>query len=281
MKTAFLILSLTLLIAVSSSQTHEDGRAMFEKGDKRLNDAYQMLLAAKRSDTVFIKNLRASQRIWIQFRNAELTLKYPNHVSVEKRDSLPMNQAMYLVHLMEDRTEVLLEWLRTATGGLVNYYPFDDKAYDENYSGHNPKEIYVSDLKIIHSANVHGGIGLDRPYWTDELAICGKKYRKGVVIHPEEGGIIAYVEFLLPKKGGHLLGTAGWAEEAGAIHQGKMRFRILADGKLLYGSELFGKECLGVDLDLGLCKVLRIETDDGLDGNNSDHMAFGDLRVIY
>jgi len=143
------------------------------------------------------------------------------------------------------------------------------------------KNVYVSDLKIIHSADIHGGIGLDRPYWTDKLIIDGKEYRKGVVIHPEDGGIIAFVEFLLPKRGGRLVGVAGWAEQEGTVHSGKMRFRFFVDGKLLYGSELSGKESQDVDLDLGLGSVLRIETDDGNDRYYADHMAFGDLRIIY
>ena len=188
---------------------------------------------------------------------------------------------LFRSHLTEDRTEMLLEWIKTVTGGLVNYHPFDDEASDENDSDYNPREIYVSDLKIIHSGNVHGGIGLDRPYWTNELVMWGKKYNKGVVITPENGGIIAFIEFRLPKNGGRLLGLAGWAEQVRAIHRGKMRFRLFGDGELLYGCELNGKECQAVDLDLGQCKVLRIESDDGGDGNEGDHMAFADLRIVY
>jgi hypothetical protein len=146
---------------------------------------------------------------------------------------------------------------------------------------HLPKDIYVSDLKILRSGYVHGGIGKDRPYWTDKLIICGKEFTKGVVIHPEDDGIIAFVEYRLPKRRGWLSGVAGWAEEEGAVHSGKMSFRFFVGGKLLYGNELKGKECQKVNLDLGSGRILRIETDDGGDGNNADHMAFGDLRIRY
>ena len=142
--------------------------------------------------------------------------------------------------------------------------------------------VYVSDLEIICSDKIHGGIGLDKPYWTDELVICGKRYRKGVVIHPEDGGKVAYAEFLIPGKGGQLLGAAGYCEGGGyATSDRKMRYRIFVDDELVYGNELIGKECRGVNLNLGTGKVLRIETDDGGDRNYSDHMAFGDLRIIY
>lgn len=280
MKITLLILNLTFSIAISLAQTQEDARAMVQKSDKRLNDAYQMLLAAKRTDTVFIKNLRSSQRLWIQFRDAELTLKFPNHPSFEKDDSLPMNLAIYMADLMESRTQVLLEWIKTATSGLVNYQPLDDKENDASITDHVPTEIYVSDLKIMNSGNVNGGIGLDRPYWADQLIICGKKYMKGIILHPENGGVIAYAEFSLPKPGGRLVGVAGWAEERGP-HRGKMRYRILVDGKLLSGNELIGTEYRSLNLQLGQARVLRIETDDGLDGNDADHMAFGDLRIVY
>ena len=108
MKTTLLTLLLILSIAVSLSQTQGDGRMMAEKSDKRLNDAYQMLLAAKRSDTLFIKNLRVSQRIWIQFREADLTLIYPHQLSIEKSDSLTIGRANYFAQLTEDRTKTLL-----------------------------------------------------------------------------------------------------------------------------------------------------------------------------
>ena len=283
MKIAFVTLSMILSVAVSSSQEQVNGRATFEKSDKRLNDAFQLLIAAKRSDSAYIKNLRSSQRILIQFRDAELKLMYPNPASVEKDTFLPMTQAIYLSRITDERANVLLERLRAATNGLVTYDQFANRMQlpSFNYNNYNPNQIYISDLKIIHSDNIQDGINLDRPYWTNELIICGKKYRKGIILNPKEGGIVGSAEFLLPRMGGHLLGIAGWAEEIGATHQGKMRFRILADGKLLHEDEIVGTESKGLDLDLGQCKVLRIEIDDGLDGNTSDHMAFGDLRIVY
>ena len=52
------------------------------------------------------------------------------------------------------------------------------------------------------------------------------------------------------------------------------------NSKLVH-AEITGTQSQDLDLDLGQCKVLRIETDDGFDGNTSDHMAFGDLRIVY
>lgn len=146
---------------------------------------------------------------------------------------------------------------------------------------HSHKYVYVSDLKIIHSGDVNGGVGIDKPYWEDKLVICSINYQKGLVIHPKDGGKIAFAEFLLPRKGGRLLGLAGCAEETGGTYIHKMRFRIFVDGDFLYGRELYGDDCQKLDLDLGFGRVLRIETDDGHDGNYYDHMAFGDLKIKY
>lgn len=159
MKRSFLILNLILPIAVSFSQTLEDGRATFERSDKRLNNAYQMLLAVKRSDTVFTKNLKASQRAWVQFRNAELTLNYPNHASIEKRDSIPMDQALYLEHLTEDRTKVLLGWLKRATNGLVSYQKLDDTPLEGNYNKDSLEQSLVAYYPFNGNADDQSGNG--------------------------------------------------------------------------------------------------------------------------
>lgn len=260
MKRTLIILSLILPVSLLYPQTNKDGRNYFKKSDKKLNEVYQNLISENKQDNVFIQNLRVSQRAWLQFRNAQLTLTYPEHASIQNMDSLSGNELTYLAHLTEERTKVLLELLKPSTD----------------------KMVYVSDLEVLRSGNVHGGLGLDKPYWADNIVICGKKYKKGVVIHPKDDGSIAYAEFLIPKKGGRLLGVAGYAEGGGYVaYHGKMRYRILVDGELLYGNELTGKECRGVDLNLGSGKVLRIESDDGMDGNYSDHMAFGNLRIEY
>ena len=144
MRTFFLILSSILIVVISFSQSHKDGRVLFEQSDKKLNATYQKLILAKRSDTVFLKNLRASQRIWIQFRDAQLTLQYPNHASIAKKGAIPMSQAIYLARLTDDRTDVLLEWLKAPMTGLVDHYTFDDDVYDDTGNGYDPILIHAT-----------------------------------------------------------------------------------------------------------------------------------------
>src|SRR3989304_2046374 len=157
MKTGLLTLGLFLSTAMIMAQPQENGRAIFEKSDKRLNDIYQMRLVAKRSDTLFIRNLRTSERAWIQFRDAQFALKYPRHASLEKGGSLPTDQAIYLAQLTDGRAKVLLEWLRTEMPGLVA----DENVPRETSSVQTGSETMPHDFRrtqdgwtLVHSVSV-------------------------------------------------------------------------------------------------------------------------------
>ena len=108
------ILSLVLSLALSLLSAQNDGRALYTKSDSKLNDVYGKLLQANQSHTTFVKNLRNAQRKWIQFRNAQFALEFPKHVSFEQAGSIPMDQAMCLVRLTDERTKTLLELLKTS-----------------------------------------------------------------------------------------------------------------------------------------------------------------------
>lgn len=260
MRRILVVLSLIVPIALSFAQTKDESRVYFENSDRQLNDIYQRLVDAKKEDKLYIENLKISQQAWLKLRDAQLTLMYPDHSSIEKPDLLSSSELKYLAYLTDERVDVLLDL----------------------YNASTIKTIYVSDLQIICTEDINNGIGLDKPYWADEIVICGKRYRKGVVIHPKDGGRVAYAEFIIPKKGGKLIGVAGYGEGGSYVStHGKMRFRIFVDDELIYGNELFGKECRGINLNLDDGKILRIETDDGGDRNYSDHMAFGDLKIVY
>lgn len=75
-------LFLCLLTNLSFSQTqlemNTQAGANYEKADKELNSSYTKILKEYKSDTAFIKNLKASQNIWIKFREAEMKMKYPD-----------------------------------------------------------------------------------------------------------------------------------------------------------------------------------------------------------
>ncbi len=85
--------------------------ARYKKADKRLNQTYLAILNQYRHDTLFIRNLKKSQRIWLQLRDADLQMKYPPYESGYYGTMHPMCEADELTVLTEARTRRLRVWL--------------------------------------------------------------------------------------------------------------------------------------------------------------------------
>lgn len=83
----------------------------FFKVDKELNDVYNKILKEYKSDIEFIKNFKNAQRIWIQFRDAELKAKYPDREDGYYGSVQPLCVRLYLTELTEERIKKLKIWL--------------------------------------------------------------------------------------------------------------------------------------------------------------------------
>ena len=81
----------------------------YKKTDKKLKEY--------KSDTEFIKNLRASQRIWITFRDAEVKVKYPDREAGYYGSIHPLCVSLYLEELTLDRVSTLTQWIKGAEEG--------------------------------------------------------------------------------------------------------------------------------------------------------------------
>uniref|UniRef100_UPI004049CE50 lysozyme inhibitor LprI family protein n=1 Tax=Flavobacterium sp. TaxID=239 RepID=UPI004049CE50 len=109
----------TLLILIISmncfSQTqaemNKEAYAEFNKSNKQLNEIYQTILSEYKSDTIFVKNLKKSQRLWIQFRDAEMDMKFPNDLDKIDGSMQPTCRSFYLKELSDKRIETLKEWV--------------------------------------------------------------------------------------------------------------------------------------------------------------------------
>jgi len=103
------------------SQTQAELNTMqyesYKKTDKKLNEVYQAILKAYKSDPEFIKNLRTSQRIWITFREAEVKVKYPNREDGYYGTIHPLCVSLYLEDLTLDRISTLNLWLKGSEEG--------------------------------------------------------------------------------------------------------------------------------------------------------------------
>jgi uncharacterized protein YecT (DUF1311 family) len=81
----------------------------FLKADKELNSVFKRIIAEYKEDTLFIKNLKTAQKVWMQFRDAELKMKFPD--TNEYGSVFPMCWSIYKEQLTRDRIKTLNEWL--------------------------------------------------------------------------------------------------------------------------------------------------------------------------
>jgi uncharacterized protein YecT (DUF1311 family) len=114
MKTLLLFLSL-LIFGQGFSQTQAElnktSAQSLQRADKELNSLYQKILTNYRTDAVFLRSLKSAQKIWIQFRNAEGKMKYPDRGAGYYGSSLPMCKADYQAKLTIDRIKTLQAWI--------------------------------------------------------------------------------------------------------------------------------------------------------------------------
>ena len=116
--TSLLIFTSTVVFAQTQLQMNDSTKKEFERSDKELNRVYQQILTDYNSDTLFLKNLRTSQKIWIQFRDAEMKMKYPLKEN-EYYSMQPVCWLAYMQGLTETRTTTLKQWLQPLEDGDV------------------------------------------------------------------------------------------------------------------------------------------------------------------
>jgi uncharacterized protein YecT (DUF1311 family) len=91
----------------------------YQLADKELNIVYQRILNEYQTDTLFIENLKASQRIWVTFRDAELKVKYPESEPGYYGSIYPVCVSNYLEGLTRERIKTLKIWLEGIEEGDV------------------------------------------------------------------------------------------------------------------------------------------------------------------
>jgi uncharacterized protein YecT (DUF1311 family) len=115
MKRSLIVLGLIFhaLICFSQSQSAMNIAAdkEYQKVDRQLNTVYQQILKLYKDDAEFIKNFKASQRIWIQFRDAEMKMKFPDREHGYYGSVHPMCWSMHLAFLVNQRLATLKEWV--------------------------------------------------------------------------------------------------------------------------------------------------------------------------
>ncbi|MCB1622812.1 MAG: DUF1311 domain-containing protein [Thiothrix sp.] len=86
----------------------------FATADKQLNDTYQELLKKEEKNVAFIVKLKAAQRAWIAFRDAELDAMFAcqnEDAHVCWGSMMPMCYSSYKAKLTRERTKRLQEFI--------------------------------------------------------------------------------------------------------------------------------------------------------------------------
>lgn len=83
----------------------------YAKADKHLNTIYNQILKEYKDDTAFINNLKKSQRLWIQFRDAEMKMMYPDREPGYYGSIEPICWYDYKKELTEERALKLKQWI--------------------------------------------------------------------------------------------------------------------------------------------------------------------------
>lgn len=112
---AFIILTFLLSASRTFGQTqvnlNQSAGGGYQKADAALNSIYKQIIKQYASDTSFISHLKASQRLWIKFRDAELLMKYPLRETDYYGSVQPSCEAIYLEQLTLDRIKTLKVWI--------------------------------------------------------------------------------------------------------------------------------------------------------------------------
>lgn len=121
MKTLLSIVAFCLCTAAAQGQTqlqlNQEAQQKYLAADKELNQLYQQILFEYKEDKTFIENLRATQRLWIKFRDAELNMKYPDREPGFYGSIQPMCVSLYLEKLTLERIHTLQLWAEGAEEG--------------------------------------------------------------------------------------------------------------------------------------------------------------------
>jgi uncharacterized protein YecT (DUF1311 family) len=100
----------------TQAEMNTNAKDSYQKTDAELNSVYQKIMIKNKSDTAFIKNLRASQKIWIKFRDAELKVRFPDREPEYYGSMYPMCVSMYLEGLTKERIATLKKFLDGSIG---------------------------------------------------------------------------------------------------------------------------------------------------------------------
>ncbi|MFA6455656.1 MAG: lysozyme inhibitor LprI family protein [Bacteroidota bacterium] len=129
-------------LAQTQSEINRDALQEYERADHQPNEIYRQVLLSHQKDDQFCQTLKKAQRFWIQYRDAQLNLKFPPRKEKSYYQSvLPMVQASLLTELTLQRTEELKELVNQRSAAI------DRNRWSGRWYGGGKKESVLSILK--------------------------------------------------------------------------------------------------------------------------------------
>lgn len=104
------VISSVSAFAQTQMEINMEAHQEFLKADSPLNDVYQKILIKYQDDSAFIANTQITQRIWIKFRDAQMTMMFPEWEYGYYGSMHPMCWSFYKKELTEQRTTTLKLW---------------------------------------------------------------------------------------------------------------------------------------------------------------------------
>jgi uncharacterized protein YecT (DUF1311 family) len=111
------VLQSAFSLAQTQAEMTLDARKKLEKAEGELGILYDQIVQEYSEDTVFVRNFRASQKLWLQFRRTELLMKYPQRDPSYYGSSFSMCVNLYLEELTRERIRKLMSWIEPDEDG--------------------------------------------------------------------------------------------------------------------------------------------------------------------
>ncbi len=115
----FMLLAVRIVCGQAGAEMNQQANASFQKADQELNEVYQKIIQKYKDDPAFIASLKEAQRLWIQFRDVELKIKYPPREQGYYGSVYPMCYSAYKEELTRQRIKTLQQWLEGTQEGDV------------------------------------------------------------------------------------------------------------------------------------------------------------------
>ena len=119
-----LVVTMVFGCAIVKAQTRsvpsQEPCDQYKKSDSDLNRVFQQVLREYKGDIRFIRKLKASQRAWLAYRDAQLQALYPKPDTLREYGSaFRMCSCLALDELTNERVKILRRWIEGTEEGDV------------------------------------------------------------------------------------------------------------------------------------------------------------------